>query len=520
MLAEADPSKGRRGWRSQLRGRLPLRTILETTSWVGFVLLMITVPVTSSPFVARFTGGSTVSPLAGLPLALLFLVWLIPSLVRDGKLPPLFKPLLLFLLAVLLSSGLAFFYEIYPTAGQEMWGRTIRALVTLAIGVGFYFVVATFMRSQTDLRRGLGWLYAGGALMLAWASLQLVFIYDGSGVHPDFQNIHRFFSIYDVPRDRVTGFAYEPSWLGDQLVILYLPLWMSSVMRGVSIFRKKPTRFSLESGLLLWGGLILFFSKSRIGLLSLIAILGVLVLGFGWQAAGRLTQAIKRQKSSPKQGLRGEPNKLLRFALWIGMLLVFVLMIYLLLSIVARFDWRMERIFGLDYFTVLTKSSQPIYTLANRLAYAERVIYWESGFQVFARHPAFGVGLGNTGFFFRETVAAYGYALPEIIRLLTGAPQFTNPKSLWVRLLAETGLLGFTLFMAWLSLLAIGAWSLRKKKGIQGLLGLAGLLALVAQLIEGFSLDTFALPHLWVILGFLTAALRVDLKGVKEPETG
>jgi hypothetical protein len=46
------------------------------------------------------------------------------------------------------------------------------------------------------------------------------------------------------------------------------------------------------------------------------------------------------------------------------------------------------------------------------------------------------------------------------------------------------------------------------------MIGLAGLLSLVAQVFEGFSLDTFALPHLWIMLGLVTAvaSLRSSLQ--------
>ena len=61
-----------------------------------------------------------------------------------------------------------------------------------------------------------------------------------------------------------------------------------------------------------------------------------------------------------------------------------------------------------------------------------------------------------------------------------------------------------------LLLLALGAWSLMKKgKDLSAVLGLAGLLAILAQVFEGFSLDTFALPHLWIMLGLLTAVVSM-----------
>ena len=78
-------------------------------------------------------------------------------------------------------------------------------------------------------------------------------------------------------------------------------------------------------------------------------------------------------------------------------------------------------------------------------------------------------------------------------------------------LLAETGGIGFLLFVTWLALLAVGARRMWKsRKGVMGMLGFAGSLTLVAQIVEGFSLDTFALPHLWTMLGLISAALWID----------
>ncbi len=42
---------------------------------------------------------------------------------------------------------------------------------------------------------------------------------------------------------------------------------------------------------------------------------------------------------------------------------------------------------------------------------------------------------------------------------------------------------------------------------LRRMIGMAGFLSLLALLFEGFSLDTFALPHLWVMLGLVTAVL-------------
>jgi O-antigen ligase len=299
--------------------------------------------------------------------------------------------------------------------------------------------------------------------------------------------------------------------LGDQLVILYLPLLLTSVLVGYSAFTKRKTRFSIELVLLLWGTAILFLSQSRIGLLSAMAVVGVLVLSAGWTQTGKLAGRIGAGRGTSGEGASRRDPKLLRLVLWILFVLVLFLAAFSTLWLVSKFDWRIERIFNLDLQEVLEGSQYPLHSLAEEVAFAERVVYWENGFRIFSRYPLFGAGLGNTGFFFRENASGYGYHLPEIIFILTAAPEFPNAKSLWVRLLAETGVVGFTVFVTWLISLVKGGLSLlRRIAPIQRMIGLAGLLSLVALIFEGFSLDTFALPHLWVMLGLVTAALSID----------
>jgi hypothetical protein len=53
---------------------------------------------------------------------------------------------------------------------------------------------------------------------------------------------------------------------------------------------------------------------------------------------------------------------------------------------------------------------------------------------------------------------------------------------------------------------------LSKGQGLLAAVGLGAGLTLVAQIFEGFSLDTFALPHLWIMLGLLTALLDSSLR--------
>jgi O-antigen ligase len=147
------------------------------------------------------------------------------------------------------------------------------------------------------------------------------------------------------------------------------------------------------------------------------------------------------------------------------------------------------------------------YAIADRAAFAERVVYWRAGFSAFERYPVLGVGVGNAGFVFEDGLPTFGYRLEEIRRVLNPENlSFPNPKSLWIRLLAETGIVGTSAFVTWTVLMLGAAYALARTSAVETrLVGVAALLALPAWILEGFSLDTFALPQTWILLGLLTA---------------
>ena len=87
------------------------------------------------------------------------------------------------------------------------------------------------------------------------------------------------------------------------------------------------------------------------------------------------------------------------------------------------------------------------------------------------------------------------------------ASAIPNIKSLWVRLLAETGIVGFAAFLSWFYVLYKSSRFLKSASDpLFRTIGWAGLFVLIAFLAEGFSTDTFALPYLWVSLGMVSAA--------------
>jgi O-antigen ligase len=121
------------------------------------------------------------------------------------------------------------------------------------------------------------------------------------------------------------------------------------------------------------------------------------------------------------------------------------------------------------------------------------------------------VGLGNYAFYFPQMMPDTPLATsPELLRLLlpTGnRERLITPKNFYLRLLAETGLVGLGVFIAFLVALlgcALFLWFSSDRE--QKFWGRAGLLALVAFVVSAVSFDSFAIPNMWVVFGLTTSA--------------
>ena len=474
-----------------------------------WLVLLVSIPVTSFPPLVDLVGGTPVAPLALVPLGALGAIWLVPALLRGRRLPVLVVPLLLFASVAILSAGVGLSLGILPVRGTSVLGRELRALLTLALALGFYLCAALFPGERGRLRLALRAITIGGVLMLLWSTVQAgVVMTGGESVPQAFVDLHRLIAPRDLVPDRLTGMAFEPSWLGDQLVTFYLPLWLASVLTRTSAWSSGRRSWWVEAALGLWGVVVLVLTRSRISYASFAVALGVLGLVAVWRGAGRIPQA-----RTPGQGHARRGGVLL----WrLATVLVFLGLCAGVTGGAAwaysRVDPRMIRLFQtLDRLPEARAlyPNEVVYELANRVAFAERIVYWQAGFTTFAKHPLLGVGFGNAGFFMEGNLPGYAFRLTEIRDLLSGEfAGLPNPKNLWIRLLAETGLVGFAAFLTWWLLVGASAASLwRRGSELERLIGCAGLIGWLAAIGEGFSLDTLALPHIWILLGLVTHVL-------------
>jgi len=495
--------------------RSPFFQALCRSVWAGAV---VSLPLTSLPLLVDLSGASTVAPPAVVLLAVLALIWLGPYSLQGGELPAEVRPLIAFGGVAVVTWAAAFFIELPPFRDKSLLSEAREAFLTLAMGLITYLTVAAYAASSSKtLQLSLKLLNWSGLAVMLWSSVQAIFAFFHRSMYPDvLLAIQNLFVARHAPLffARVTGLAYEPSWLAHQLNLVYLPVWLAASLCGYSAHARKLWRFSLENFLLVGGALQLFLSFSRVGWVSFLMVGAFVAVSATLRLVQRITNALLvRWKLASAQ-------RLLRLALSGGLLAAFAVAYAAaalgLAFLGAQLEPRLGRIFAQDW-----RQAGGFFELTNQLAFAERVVYWASGFDVFGEHPFLGVGLGNAGFYFAEKMPAYGHGLVEVVNLFNRQSFVPNTKSLWVRLLAETGLMGFAVFAAWLVVLWQAARLARyAHEPLLRMLGAAGQFALIAFLVEGFSVDSLALPYLWFAAGMLSAAAYLSRRPAAESLQG
>jgi O-antigen ligase len=383
----------------------------------------------------------------------------------------------------------------------------LRALITLALGCAVYLSAALASRTKEDLHFSLRWLYAGMSLALLWGSLQALYIIHFNPAYFErISQIQSHISIRRLFHNRISGLTYEPNWFAEQITFLLLPWLLSSVLTGTSVFRWRWHRLTVESLLLVWSVALLPFTFSRAGLLNLFVLIAVGVLLLFIQHRRDRTSAPVRRVSWPRR------------------VAVFGLTISALGGLIFFAGSRNEFFSRLWSYWGTGKEFN-LSSYFSYLGFDARFTYSETAYNVYKAYPLFGVGLGNYAFYFREMMPETPLAyIPEVLRVITpGADRnlLITPKNFYLRLLAETGLVGTAAFFVFLIAVfgcTLYLWLSPRRE--ERFWGAGGLLALVAFALSTFSFDSFAIPNMWVIFGLITAAAWVAAHSEQEEKDG
>ncbi len=470
---------------------------LKKTGRFAWLAMIAVLPITSMPIVAKLLRSDSVASPAIIFMIVLALFWFIPAIVKGNDFSSQIFPLLLFCLAALIATALSFFYDVPAFKGIGQFAPTISSLGTLTIGFMFFIVSSSYLQNNDDLQLTIKIINWSGVVMLAWCALQAFFWY-GFNRYPQWMfEFQALFSARVLYRQRLNGFALEPSWLAHQMNMLYLPLWLSCTINQHSFHKFRIWKFTLENLLMAGGMIALFLSLSRVGFAAFFMMLVVVAVILHGKIVALIQKLLTR--------IIKNKNIILGKRIISALLILFYVILVLgVLYILSKVDPRMESLFSFSF-----TQDNPLLRFFNELKFGDRVIYWLTGWNIFNYYPVLGVGLGNAGYYFPKYLPAYGWSLVEVEYLLHRTTLLLNIKSLWLRLLAETGIVGFSLFLGWLfSFVPVFIDKVRSMNKTTIVLGLMGVFILVALIFEGFSIDSFAMPYWWISLGIAVVKIK------------
>ena len=469
---------------------------------VAWVLFFISLPVTSFPLLPADLGGRTlVRPLAIYPLVLLLVLMIIPRLLKR-PMPNTYLPLLAFTLVALVSTVLAFTSDLEAFRGITPISRLLRNLITLGLGLSFYFTTTMLHETWEDLSFSLRWLYVGMGLALLWGTVQIPLVFHNSPLY--YKAVNFFQSLISTRKlfaTRVSGLTYEPKWFAEQICFLLLPWLIGSVLAGRSSFSWRYRRITIEWLLLLWAVGVLVFTFSRSGLMILAALCFISYILYRYYF-----------HKKPHHARRSMRRRILEAS---AIIMVVFASIYIIGSQNTYFSrlWR--------YWTEASEERERSYF--EYIAVEQRFVYLETALRMFDSYPWLGIGLGNYAFYFDQMLLNKPWnEQKEIVRQITpgeGRDRLITPKNLYARLIAETGIFGtaaFTTFLMAIIGCALFLWFSPAPE--QKFWGISAFLALIVFGFVIFAFDSFALPNMWVVFGLITSAAHLpDPEGQTNP---
>ncbi len=460
---------------------------IELFLWAAVLVLL---PVTSFRYLPFMGSGTQVRPLSLVPAVPLLLV-LALRCVRERRLflwSRFFTPLLVFILIALVSSVVGLLFAPVDLYSYTFAGRVLRAWLSLGVGLIFLVTAMSMNRDEEDLKFTIKWLYVGLVFEVAWSLVQFSAIYFFR--IPGLDAFQKTIMMAGLPPNRrISGLALEPSWLAAQVMALYLPWAFASVVKN---YRWGSHRW-WPVVVLAACAFLLIFTFSRAGILIALATILLTFLFAGWDQI----RQVWRWFVSPLKSRRGLSGRSLEI----------VLRIVVLVAILAGLAGGMVILSHNQYFASIWQSRQT--SLVNYFVsiYAgPRLAYSLAGWTIFEQHPWTGVGLGADGFYMIKALPDWAhFNISEIAQLLSPDNQtFPNVNNLYIRLLSETGLLGFWSFISFY-LLIFGKILrlLRSNRKELVFLAVASLFAWLSIAMLGITQDSLAMPLIWLPLGIV-----------------
>jgi O-antigen ligase len=358
-----------------------------------------------------------------------------------------------------------------PLKGSSPLAAAVKAWASLILGLGTWFGLRCLIRGPREAVLAERWLWGGLAAAVAMALVQAAADLQMPGCQPVVtwaaHNLGGSTMLDGRTPGRAWGLSPEPSLLGSQLAVAGLVPALARLCAPQPGDGPRWIPWSAAALCCLGLGL----SRARTGLgLAIVLIPLAVALAWWWRAGARRGLGVT--------------------AACLGLLLAGML--------------------GLaacnPYLRATTSGAVGGATATERAAssgMSSRLAAWCAGWEAAREHPLTGVGLGLApwqvvrhlpAWSLRDNAETQSWIDP-------GPGSLPNIKHLWLRIAAETGVAGLLAFCAFIACIA---WPRRRDDPA---VRLCGVLAGLAVLGDGFSLDSFALPTIWVVLA-LAAARR------------
>jgi O-antigen ligase len=373
------------------------------------------------------------------------------------------------------------------------------------LGCGFYLAVAVIPDTPERLRSSLRWMIIGFGVALFWGTLQAIYVLKFHPVYFDLlKQLQQLVSIRRLFPTRISGMTYEPNWFAEQITFLLMPWLFTAVFSRYSVFRWRWRWLSVELIMLVWAAVVLIFTFSRSGMILLaLQLLIVFLFRSGSKKATSFSNQIVRWKFIWKRFVQAS--------------LVLVILAGIIFAAGSLNNY-FSRLWNYWIDEESTGNYLQYIAFDQRFTYWATA-YWATAYSIYADYPLLGIGLGNFTYYLEEYLPDNPlHPTPELLTKLTpeeGRSQLSTVKGFFPRLLAETGILGTATFLGFLLALVGCVSFLVMANGADiRFWGLAGSLALAVFLVVSFSFDSFSVPNMWVVFGFITAAAQIF--GVEE----
>ncbi|HEX4269789.1 MAG TPA: O-antigen ligase family protein, partial [Rhizomicrobium sp.] len=412
---------------------------IERVLWIGFLLL---VPISSSPLLP-FGSGTLVRPLAIVPAGLLLLTaaFRMAILRQSPRIDWRGFVLLFLFLAYITVSGLMRISHLPDEAfkGQTPLDSFVRALVTFAAGLAFYVVARLYIRTADDIRTAIRCLFVGMTASVVLAAFQIMALAEGGAFLRAVQAVTDLFAVhYNGLINRAQGMTFEPSWLATQIIVFLIPPLIASSISGqefVDVPARKGRAF-------------------RLGLGFGIAALGLLCSGSRFGLGAIVVMLVASSLMAARSG------RFLASIILAGILLAGggAMIVMRSLETGAGAGYVIGPVLYLASGQADSSGADAAAGISDTLALSGRVAGAQAATDMWLDHPLFGVSFGNDFRYFGHYAPDWAFATI----LFTGsahegaswldpyAPEKGNARNFFIRLLAETGIIGFVLFTVFL----------------------------------------------------------------------